>query len=73
MAFWKSRPSALLLFSSLGIGVLTALITYTGFGHALFGFVMLSPKILLFIGAILSAYFLATEVAKRIFFKRYQM
>lgn len=71
-AFWKSRPSRLLLYSSvLGI-ILSVGIVYPPFGF-LFQFEALSTALLAIIAWILLAYFVLAEVAKRIFYRKYEI
>ena len=66
--FWRSRPSRLLVWSSLGILAVTLLILYTGLGSIL-GLEPLSPAILGALAAVTLGYCVATELAKRVFYR----
>jgi len=71
--FFKSRPSTLLIVSSILSALVVILITYTLFGNILFEFVGMPLSILAFIGAILLTYFITVEIVKRHFFKKIEM
>jgi len=73
LPFFKSRPSKWLTISSLATIVLTVGITYTAFGASFFQFVKMPMNVLLFVVGILIAYFLSAEIAKRSFFKKYEL
>ena len=66
---WRSRPSPLLLWSTLAAGVLTFVIPFLGPLSRAFGFVPLSPMALATAFGILLAYILATEAAKAWFYR----
>ncbi|MFA6520816.1 MAG: magnesium-translocating P-type ATPase [Candidatus Gracilibacteria bacterium] len=72
-AFWKSRPSGALLLSSALTAVATIGITYLALGANLFEFVKMPASILLFITGVLAAYFVAAEIVKRRFFKKFEI
>ncbi|MFH0954882.1 MAG: magnesium-translocating P-type ATPase [Candidatus Micrarchaeota archaeon] len=72
LAFYKSRPSMLLLATSIGTGLVAVLIIFTSFGQQLFRFVGLPASVLALIAGILVFYFVTVELAKRYFFKKYQ-
>jgi len=73
MSFLKSKPSRWLVISSMAAAALTVAITYTAFGERLFEFVKMPILILLFIGIILAAYFITAELAKRYFFRKFEV
>ena len=66
---FRSRPSQLLLWSTLAVVTATLAIPFLGWISAAFGFVPLSVLELTVVVAILGAYILATEVAKAWFFR----
>jgi Mg2+-importing ATPase len=66
--FFRSRPSATLLGASLTVAVATLAVLY-GPAAGMLGFVPVPAPILLALGAIMGAYVLATEVAKRLFYR----
>jgi Mg2+-importing ATPase len=72
-SFYKSMPSTWLLATSLLVGIGSAAVIFTDFGKEYFQFEALTPQILAFMGAILLAYFLAAEAAKKRFFKKHGM
>ncbi len=61
---WRSRPSRLLLASTVCVALLAVGLPYMGFASDTFGFVPLPPHLLLSGLAIVAAYVGATEVAK---------
>lgn len=65
----RSRPSRLLLWSTIGVVTATFAIPYIGAGSALFGFVPLSSMELLGVVAIVLGYIAATEITKSYFFR----
>ncbi|MEY4731415.1 MAG: Mg2+-importing ATPase [Candidatus Parcubacteria bacterium] len=65
-----NRPSTMMLVSSIGIAVLAWLLPYTPAG-LMFGLERLSPGTLCIIAGIVTAYLLAAEVTKRLFYRRY--
>lgn len=66
---FRSRPSRLLLWSTLAVATATFLIPFIGGASALFGFVPLSVTELTAIVVILGAYIMATEIAKARFLR----
>ena len=66
---FRSRPSRLLLWSTLAVVTATFAIPFLGWISAAFGFVPLSVLELTVVVAILGAYILATEIAKAWFFR----
>ncbi len=67
---WKSRPSRLLLVSTILVGVLALALPYMGIAARTFGFVPLPLNLLLVGLAIVAVYVLATEVAKWWFYAK---
>jgi Mg2+-importing ATPase len=70
LAFWRSRPSGWLLWSSVATAVVAFGLPFVAFGRRYFEFVPLSGRALGLVGFVLAAYFLAAEAAKRPFFRR---
>lgn len=68
-AAWKSRPSAALLWSSIGVAVIAIALPYTPIARV-FQLVPMPPITLVFLGAVTAAYVLATEAWKHFFFTR---
>lgn len=66
----SSRPSALLLWSTIIVSVLAIASPYLGKLSAVFGFTPLPASLLAAIGAIVLGYIAATEAAKAWFFRR---
>ena len=66
---FSSRPSGLLLWSTLAVAAATFAIPYLGGMSALFGFVPLSPTELAAVVAIVAGYIVATELAKAWYFR----
>jgi Mg2+-importing ATPase len=69
-AAWRSLPSRLVLATTLAVGAFAVALPYLGPLSAAFGFVPLPPALLATTLAIVAAYSLATEVAKRRFVRR---
>ena len=67
---FRSRPSRLLLWSTLAVAAATFAIPFLGGLSALFGFVPLSAAELVAVVAIVCGYIVATEIAKAWFFRR---
>jgi Mg2+-importing ATPase len=67
--FFRSRPGALLLWSTAGLAALCFVVPWLPFAD-LVGFVPLSPALLLALAGITAAYVLVTEGAKRAFYGR---
>jgi Mg2+-importing ATPase len=72
LIFVKSRPSGVLLFSSLFCGLAALALTFSGVGHSWFEFERVPPAILGFIAGVIALYFASVEVLKRVFFKRFK-
>lgn len=70
LPFYRSRPSALLLRSTIMLVGLTLLIPYLPFSRWL-GFTPLSLNLMLVVIALLILYAVSAEVAKRAFYKRW--
>ena len=65
--FYRSRPGALLLWSTLALLPLSFMVPSLPGAHA-FGFVPLTPAVAVSLGVIAGAYVVATELGKRAFF-----
>ena len=70
--FWKSRPGKWLLLSCLGIVALALAITLTPIGK-LFGMTSLPALFFAFLAAMIVTYLALAELAKRIFFKKFDI
>ncbi|MFO1217326.1 MAG: magnesium-translocating P-type ATPase [Burkholderiaceae bacterium] len=68
---WRSRPSALLVGSTVVVAVVSVALPYTGPLAALLGFVPLPAPLLIASLAIVAAYLVLTEAMKRLFERRY--
>jgi Mg2+-importing ATPase len=66
---WRSRPSALLLWTTLAVAAAALAAPYAGAPAALFGFVPLAAPVLAGALALVAAYVLATEAVKLAFFR----
>jgi Mg2+-importing ATPase len=66
---WRSRPSALLLWTTVAATVFALAVPFFGPGSRLFGFVPLSPMEMGAVVGIVTAYLAATEATKRWFFR----
>jgi Mg2+-importing ATPase len=66
---WHSRPGALLLGSTLVVGLLACVLPYLGPVASVFGFVPLGAGLLGASLLVVLAYILATEVAKRRYYR----
>jgi len=73
LPWYRSRPSAWLIGTSLAAGLLAFAAPYTAIGQRYFGFVPLPPDIVGFVLALLIAYFAAAELSKRPFLRRYEV
>ena len=71
--FFKSMPSKLLLVTSAFICLIVAMLINSRFGNRFFEFVRMPLSLVVFILLILVAYFITVEIAKRYFFKRYDI
>ena len=67
---WRSKPSNLLLFSTIAVAVLAVVAPYIKPLANVFAFVPLPGALLISIGAIVIGYVAATELAKRWFYRR---
>jgi Mg2+-importing ATPase len=70
-ASWRSRPSALLVWTTLGVALLAFALPYLVAPARLFGFVPLPPALAAAVIGIVLAYIVATEAAKRWFWHRH--
>jgi len=68
--FFQSKPSKLLLFSSLSVVATAILLPFTPIG-GWFQFVTLPTNFYLFLLLFVAAYLILVETLKRLFFKRY--
>ena len=66
---FRSRPSRLLLWSTLVVAAATFAIPFLGEASAVFGFVPLSATELAAVVVIVAGYIVATEIAKAWFFR----
>jgi Mg2+-importing ATPase len=64
-AAWSSRPSRLLLWSTLAVAAFACALPYVGPLAGAFGFVPLSPALALAVLAVVLAYLACTEAVKR--------
>jgi Mg2+-importing ATPase len=64
---WRSRPSRALLWSSIGIGVLTVLLTYIPQAAGALGLDAVPPPILLSLFVLTALYLVVNELLKRRF------
>ena len=67
---WKSTPGALLLWTTLAAAVAAVALPYVGPAAALFDFIPLPWPLLAMVVAVVVAYLVTTEIAKRLFFSR---
>jgi Mg2+-importing ATPase len=72
-AFWRSRPGRWLVVLSAVALVTTVVLPVTGLGARYFAFVPLPAAVLALIAGLLAAYFAAAELAKRWFFRRFEL
>jgi P-type Mg2+ transporter len=63
--FWRSRPSALLVGSTLVVGFAALALPYVPAMQQLFGFIALPASLLAALAAIVLGYLVATELAKQ--------
>ena len=71
LPFFRSRPSWWLMVASALTLVLAVALPYTSLGQDYFQFVPLNAQLFILIGIILGAYFIAAEIAKGFFFRRF--
>lgn len=69
----QSRPSRLLLWSTLAVAAATFAIPFLGEASTLFGFVPLSVTQMAAVVLIVAGYIVTTEVAKTWYFRRFQL
>lgn len=67
--FWRSRPSAPLLWTTVLVGLIAVGLPYAGSFAGLFGFAPLSWHLLVAMLGVTLAYVAATESAKRFFYR----
>jgi Mg2+-importing ATPase len=67
---WASRPSRLLLWTTIGVAVLALALPFMPLAAGLFGFAMPGPGEVGFILLVVIGYLAATEIAKRRFYRR---
>jgi len=70
--FYKSRPSSLLLWTSVLVAIGATALTYSEFGAEYFKFVNMPIDVLAVIAGILVSYFATAELAKHFFYKRFK-
>jgi len=73
LSFFKSMPSRLLLVISVFTGLITVILINTLFGNRFFEFVRMPLNVVVLIALILVSYFITIEVAKKYFFKKYEI
>jgi Mg2+-importing ATPase len=66
---WRSRPSPLLLWTTVGTAAFALAVPFFGSWSRLFGFVPLSPTEMWAVAGIVATYLAATEATKRWFFR----
>jgi len=67
---WRSRPGALLLWTTAAVGVIALTLPYTGPLADLFALAPLSPGVLAAMGVLVLTYLAVTEAAKAWFYRR---
>jgi len=70
--FYKSRPSGLLLVTSILAIAFSVILTYTALGAELFKFVEMPWEVLAMIAGILLTYFATAEAAKHYYYKAFR-
>lgn len=73
LPFYKSKPSVWLLLTSFIAALVGIFITVTAFGGTFFQFVGIPITVVMLITLILVLYFIAAEIAKRYFFKKFEI
>ncbi|MGB9911527.1 MAG: magnesium-translocating P-type ATPase [Microgenomates group bacterium] len=73
LPFYKSSPSKILILASLFSGGMVIILPLLALGEKLFDFVNLPFWLWLWIIFILIAYFILTEIGKRLFFKKFYL
>jgi Mg2+-importing ATPase len=67
--FYRSRPGRWLWLSTLVVGVTSLALLYLPFVQTVFGFVPLSPLLMILLLTVTGLYVAANEVAKRVFYR----
>ena len=67
--FFKSKPAPMLLYSSVGVGVMTLILPYVPLQNVL-GISPVQPAILFSLFGIAAAYIITTEIAKHFFYRK---
>ncbi|MFH0869711.1 MAG: magnesium-translocating P-type ATPase [archaeon] len=73
MPFYKSRPSKWLILSSVLCIALVFGMTYLTVGRAVFEFIAMPWAIVSLVVGVLVTYFITAEIAKRYFFKKFEL
>lgn len=69
--FWKApAPSPSLFWLFIVAGLATVLVPFTALGHHIFSFISPHPTQLATIAILVSLYFIATEIAKNLYFRK---
>lgn len=71
--FFKSKPSILLFITTLIVTIATIIIPFTTFGDNFFNFTKIPLVIIITIIAVISVYFVVVEIAKKYFFKKFEI
>lgn len=66
--FYKSKPAPILLYSSIGVGIISLMIPYLPF-HQYLGLEPIEPALLIALVVILLLYVVVTEITKYFFYK----
>jgi len=73
LLFARSKPSNLLIWTSLFAVIVVGVLVNTTPGNELFEFVKLPVNVIFLISGILMAYFIAVEIAKKNFFQKFEL
>ncbi len=73
LLFARSKPSNLLLLTSLFAVIVVAVLINTTLGNELFEFVHLPVNVIFLISGILMAYFITVEIVKKNFFQKFEL
>jgi Mg2+-importing ATPase len=68
--FYRSRPGHWLVSSTILVALISLVLPYLSITQTVFGFVPLSPFLLILLLAITGLYVMANEAAKRVFYRR---
>ena len=71
--FFKSKPGTLLFVTTMIVTIVTIIIPFTAFGDNFFDFTKIPVVIIVTIIAVISVYFAVVEVAKKFFFKKFEI